>query len=878
MKWKPVGGHSASPPYTRSMPPLKIALLLLLPLFFAVSPASAHPPEEPGKQERVTGGESGLKHPIIRVRPPQHTDGGARLSSSPGERAPELNWHQARRWSLRPLQAGASSPLSQSWRGSPTPNDRAGADDATGPERGGRERRFKMLYVRPAGAPDRFSEYADAMQRSAWWSTMRTLEASGGRLMPRFDVGTDLDHRSVDIMSVELPQPREHYQAGEASFALIVRDLKAILQRRMARAGYPYNVLAMMDGVSNGSDCPNSGGGGTGDVPSHSNSPSARGYEGSRVLVSEGAQGGLYGVVFTCESGAFTLNSPMVRSTALHEMMHNLGGVTVGQPHSTFLSHCWEEYDVLCYTHDGYGAYGDPSSCRGSTSQQMSSAQSNACAERQQPLSGAAGSPDCSLSPALFPDDAGLPENRGQQGLDCGRDDYFKVGSRFALLPAGRSAQVFQPAGQPPPAGCEWSGEPQTQNGEWTRGVRCELALRPANAALSLFLCRPSQCLHETGAGEDPPPASGPGVSRNLRGEGVIGSSRADRLRGSRRGDALMGLGASDRAHGAGGGDLIAGGRGNDRLYGQEGEDMLGGESGDDRLDGGPGDDALSDGSGRDFLLGGSGNDQLYGGSGADRLSGGNGTDLLAGGSGNDRLKAGGGADSLYGGSGVDAGDGGSGDDTLSGGEGDDSPCYLRGRKVQEGTGGCSHDPAGVIRATGADDGRLAAVISLRGGSGNDTLHGGEGADALGGDGENDTLYGGAGSDLLAGGAGNDTLYGNPGADILVGGFGDDRLQLDPEDQQAMGGPGSDTIMANDGAATRAEIDCGEGNDTLLVDSADSGIQQRNCESVQSSAPAAAAPLPGDGQPPALQPIQTESSLARRLDRSHNENYLLRSE
>jgi Ca2+-binding RTX toxin-like protein len=64
----------------------------------------------------------------------------------------------------------------------------------------------------------------------------------------------------------------------------------------------------------------------------------------------------------------------------------------------------------------------------------------------------------------------------------------------------------------------------------------------------------------------------------------------------------------------------------------------------------------------------------------------------------------------------------------------------------------------------------------LNGFGGDDTLTGGNLADALtGGDG-NDSLDGGGGTDLLIGGAGNDVLNGGAGRDILTADGGGDNL------------------------------------------------------------------------------------------------------
>jgi len=77
--------------------------------------------------------------------------------------------------------------------------------------------------------------------------------------------------------------------------------------------------------------------------------------------------------------------------------------------------------------------------------------------------------------------------------------------------------------------------------------------------------------------------------------------------------------------------------------------------------------------------------------------------------------------------------------------------------------------------------------VTIRGGSGNDNLVGGSGADKLiGGDG-NDRLVGRGGPDLLFGGVGNDELIGGPGRDVLRGGQGNDTL---------IGGPGENVIRS----------------------------------------------------------------------------------
>jgi hypothetical protein len=80
----------------------------------------------------------------------------------------------------------------------------------------------------------------------------------------------------------------------------------------------------------------------------------------------------------------------------------------------------------------------------------------------------------------------------------------------------------------------------------------------------------------------------------------------------------------------------------------------------------------------------------------------------------------------------------------------------------------------------GNDQARVAPEVgipvSMRGGSGNDTLVGGSGPDKLSGGAGADKLIGRDGDDLLLGGSGNDTLFGGRGNDVLRGGQGLDSL------------------------------------------------------------------------------------------------------
>ena len=71
--------------------------------------------------------------------------------------------------------------------------------------------------------------------------------------------------------------------------------------------------------------------------------------------------------------------------------------------------------------------------------------------------------------------------------------------------------------------------------------------------------------------------------------------------------------------------------------------------------------------------------------------------------------------------------------------------------------------------------------FTVRGGNGDNTLHGAFGRDILQGLGGDDTLHGYDRDDRLSGGTGDDTLIGGKGNDLLHGGAGADRFVFDSE-------------------------------------------------------------------------------------------------
>ncbi len=91
----------------------------------------------------------------------------------------------------------------------------------------------------------------------------------------------------------------------------------------------------------------------------------------------------------------------------------------------------------------------------------------------------------------------------------------------------------------------------------------------------------------------------------------------------------------------------------------------------------------------------------------------------------------------------------------------------------------------------------------INGGVGDDILFGDQGDDTVNGGAGDDTVSGGTGDDKMLGGAGNDTMLGDDGTDYLHGGDGDDTLS---------GGEGTDKMVGGSGSDI---IDGGQGNDNL---------------------------------------------------------------
>jgi len=89
---------------------------------------------------------------------------------------------------------------------------------------------------------------------------------------------------------------------------------------------------------------------------------------------------------------------------------------------------------------------------------------------------------------------------------------------------------------------------------------------------------------------------------------------------------------------------------------------------------------------------------------------------------------------------------------------------------IEDWFGGAGNDVFAFGHVSGGN--ALTRAVTIYGGTGNDVVWSGAGADRIYGDDGDDHLFGGAGNDSLYGGNNDDTLVGGSGADRLFGGGG----------------------------------------------------------------------------------------------------------
>jgi Ca2+-binding RTX toxin-like protein len=249
---------------------------------------------------------------------------------------------------------------------------------------------------------------------------------------------------------------------------------------------------------------------------------------------------------------------------------------------------------------------------------------------------------------------------------------------------------------------------------------------------------------------------------------------------------------------------------------------------------GGEGDDTIAGGGHGEDLFGDAGNDTIDGGGGDDWIRPGAGNDTVSGGTGDfDQVTAADlGAETTLTATTLTVA---SGTDTIAG-DIEHVSLFVPSQDSSGNHVDASGWPRTLTVSTEAGDDIVV------GGSGRNTLTGGEGNDQVTGGASFDSLGGGPGNDIVMGGGSSDTLSGGLGDDFLVGGAGEDDLA---------GGPGADELRTLDGV-TDDTIDCGSELDILRGDALD--IKKAvACETATDTIPpdpTRADPTPGDPSPP----------------------------
>lgn len=218
---------------------------------------------------------------------------------------------------------------------------------------------FKVIYAYPKDRPNRFPQWAQALQANASIIEQYLAAQPGSTRALRFDLGTVCGGQFLDIQTVALPSTRSTYVLNFGA----VRN--AVAAQLNTSPGGLRNYVIFADTLGPAGNGLRGQGelvaGSGGDIPGSSN-PNNSGNRFSIMWMPDGLP-----VPSDPASGWWP-------SGMLHEMGHNIGAVQWSAPHSTHTpgssdytySHCWDGADVMCYQ-DGPApshAY-DPNVCGG---------------------------------------------------------------------------------------------------------------------------------------------------------------------------------------------------------------------------------------------------------------------------------------------------------------------------------------------------------------------------------------------------------------------------------------------------------------------------------------------------------------------------------
>jgi hypothetical protein len=226
--------------------------------------------------------------------------------------------------------------------------------------------RIKVVYAY-AGVTDRFVLFAPVIQRYTKAAAAKVALSSDKTL--RLDRGSDCGNAFLDIQTVALGHTAAFYVANPAS---VLADAASHLPDRRG-----VNYLVFVDlGLSKLGD--SAGSWERDDSPWATNAANGNGHSRYAYL-----EGGATDDFFGSEQLA-----SQYADQVLHEVLHTLGAVQPSAPHFSGGAHCYELFDVMCYT---------PKDDRTDPEPYLN---------------------DCDIS--------GDPPNPGKP-LDCGGDDYFNA-------------------------------------------------------------------------------------------------------------------------------------------------------------------------------------------------------------------------------------------------------------------------------------------------------------------------------------------------------------------------------------------------------------------------------------------------------------------
>ena len=231
---------------------------------------------------------------------------------------------------------------------------------------------IKVVYAHAVDVPDRFALFASAIQR--YTKAAAAKVALSSRKTLRLDRGSSCGAAFLDIQTIVLGHPVAFYATGS-----VLDDIQSHLPDRpgvnyLVFVDFALPTLGAAAGSWSADDSPWATN--VANMPAH-----------SRIAYLEGGGDDFFGSQQLAAQYA---------DQVLHEVLHTLGAVQPSAPHFSGGAHCYELYDVMCYT----------------------------------PKDGTTGGylNDCAISSEA--------PNPGKP-LDCGRDDYFNASpSRGSYLAA----------------------------------------------------------------------------------------------------------------------------------------------------------------------------------------------------------------------------------------------------------------------------------------------------------------------------------------------------------------------------------------------------------------------------------------------------------